>query len=205
MTALLTLLRDYVTGDPNCGIIATNTGATRVFSSDESDDQDLAEIYAPFMESGLERPTDATGWMRIGLINPGSLSQFGEPEEFPDEASAIASARAAVSAPKSDPNPDDYPSEHSSTVARAYDETELDHPGMLDEGPDGPDWDPDAFLNYVAMTLGPIDPSGPNGWVIRAQDGTPPPDDAQLDYYPTVTWPTQPAEGEPDEADSPGS
>jgi hypothetical protein len=36
---------------------------------------------------------------------------------------------------------------------------------------------PEAMENFVMMALGPIDPDGPNGWILRAQDGNPQPGD----------------------------
>lgn len=55
-------------------------------------------------------------------------------------------------------------------AADAFDEVAQDYPGFMenDEGTT-----PEAMMNFVMMTLGPIDPDGPNGWLLRAQDGAP--------------------------------
>ncbi|GAB3821883.1 hypothetical protein GCM10028820_31370 [Tessaracoccus terricola] len=33
--------------------------------------------------------------------------------------------------------------------------------------------DPQQMLTLVASMLGPIDPNGPNGWILKAMDGEP--------------------------------
>jgi hypothetical protein len=53
----------------------------------------------------------------------------------------------------------------------AYEQVAADYPEMGDEATIFSN--PEAVANFVAMTLGPIDPEGPNGWILRAMDGNP--------------------------------
>jgi hypothetical protein len=122
------------------------------------------------LELSDEAPTDEEGWSRLAAAGLESESILADPTE--SDLGDLEETRDAAEAYLNEEyrTPQERPTAVSQAGGQAYDQISQDYPdfAQTDE-----DLDPEAMLNFVLMTLGPIDPEGPNGWILRAADGNP--------------------------------
>lgn len=193
--ALLAYARDADDKSPVFAIIADDEGADYIWP--EGVEPWLPEDRAEFL-AGDNPPTDAEGWLELASSNLGIGIIVTEPEEIDDVGDAVDMAEAELGAADEDLG-DTTPFQAS--VAEAFDQVSQDYPGAFEADDEG---DPEslsaeAMDNMVLMALGPIDPDGPNGWILRAMDGNPDPEDEN--EYVHIPGETDPAEGEGESED----
>lgn len=175
MTTLFTYTRDVVTGVPYFAVVADETGAEYVWPRD-------VEPWFPDLESRLEfimfedepDPTTAEGWLTLATRNLGSQVEVDpayDDASNPKQAARLAQTYLNATLAEADAQP---PAGNPtlSGVSDAFDQVAQDYPGFGDSDETLGDED-GAMENLVLMALGPIDPEGPNGWILRAMDGEP--------------------------------
>lgn len=169
MTALFTFARDSESLAPYFAVVADDKGADYVWPPDVEPWFD-AETRFEYLLAGGDEPTDVQGWLNLATTNLGSEVTTDPPF---DDASSIAAAKkmasdylkAAPSAQVTQTSP------VLAQASEAYDQAAADYPELGDDGTAYSN--PEALDNLVLMALGPIDPDGPNGWILRAMDGNP--------------------------------
>lgn len=114
-------------------------------------------------------PKDDDQWLQLAVTHVGDNLHFDPP--FGEKEMNTKDAQQYLDA-QSPPAPVRSPVINN--ASDNFDQISADYPGFA-EDPD--DLDDSALTNLVLMNLGPIDPDGPNGWVLRAQDGDPAPGD----------------------------
>jgi hypothetical protein len=165
---LLTYVRDE-TGQVFVSVIADDQGVDYLFPDnvepwlDEQRVKDLAEAVGA-------HPANAKDWTDLATANLGDNALADAPLEMPNVEEAVNQADQEMGEYS-------YPDTNAGLLQSAsdsFDQVSQDYPDFLD---DGETFTPEAMNNFVTMMLGPIDPDGPNGWILRAQDGNPEPGD----------------------------
>ena len=181
MPTLLTYVRDE-TGQIFVSVIADDQGVDYLFPEnvepwlDEQRVKDLAERL------GVQ-PDNAKDWMDLATSNLGDNALADAPLDMPNVEEAVTQADQEMGEYS-------YPDDNTGLLQSAsdsFDQVAQDYPDFLDDGETAP---PEAMDNFVLMALGPIDPDGPNGWILRAQDGNPEPGD-ENEY---IHWPGEQVE-----------
>lgn len=152
---------------PYLGVIADDSGAELVYSSG---DTEVVDSPPPGVEpfSGEQAWLDAI----IGVYPGESFSQ-------PVQVANRNKARAQVIKTLVEHVPDE--SSWTSTAAgRALDTTSQSYPVVVPYSEqDEEDEDPQAMTHLVLDMLGPIDPEGQYGWILREMDGEAREEDAE--------------------------
>jgi hypothetical protein len=167
----MAIVRYVYTGDGRTclfAIVADDTHAQYIWRDPEEawfDDDRVLDFLGE-----QPAPTDATGWADVASLHLGNVV-FGD-EEVPGEDALTYAQTELLERPQPGLSP--YP---SSRAANAYDQVSRDYPRLGEDDVEGGDADPRATLQWALMTLGPIDPNGPNAWILRAADGNPQPGD----------------------------
>lgn len=183
--ALLTYARDAETGDLLFGIVADEEGADYVFPEDGEWFESERRIEMLVNVQG--EPTTQDGWLTLATTNLGPNVLVDEPTPFDSIEDAVDAAQELVSG--IDINEGISPAPEMAASSAAFDQVSQDYPGFLE---DEENVDPQAMDNFVMMMLGPIDPEGPNGWILRAVDGEPREgDDEQFVHIPGTPLPGQ--------------
>lgn len=113
------------------------------------------------------QPEDDETWMQVATTHLGPEVTTDVPDDgLSGDAEAIQAARDYLDGQP----PEGVPSSLLDQASDNYDQVASDYPGFME---DEENIDDAALTNLVLMNLGPIDPEGPNGWVLRAQDGEP--------------------------------
>jgi len=117
-------------------------------------------------------PEDEAGWLDLATSRLGSGVVIDHAyDDFNSSAKAVKTAQKVLDEPYKDPETVVVPNSGRAVAASdAFDQISQDYPGFAE---DEDSFTPEAMLNYVQLVLGPIDPEGPNGWLIRAADGEP--------------------------------
>lgn len=179
MTALLTYVKDSETDQTYMAVVADDAGARYVWAPGVSpwwpdDDERIARL----IDGKPQQPASASDWLGVATYNLGST--------YTTPVSEVASAKAGVAeATKTLSDPKLHGFENNAAdqarflgeAARAFDEVTEDYPelGELDD-----ETEAQAMNNFVLSMLGPIDPEGPNGWILREIDGNPRPGDEKM-------------------------
>jgi hypothetical protein len=150
-----------------------------------ADDEGAEYLFPPTVEPWLgatrlqqlveirgEEPTSAAEWTELATYNLGLDTFIDASVEVEDVDDAVDQAESQLA----DYEPESPETSFLDSVSESYDQVSADYPGFGDaEDVDGNS--AQAMENFVLMALGPIDPDGPNGWLLRAQDGSPDPGD----------------------------
>lgn len=177
MTALSRVVQDTETGQPVVGIIADDASARYVWPDDAhrlwADDARRLNMLTEYM---VTQPSTAEEWLNVAAANIGGTRSVGQEEHASLDAAEKALTRLFAETVAE--QPDLLPPVSASEVklaraADSFDEVASDYQGFAETST----IDPDAMNNFVMMALGPIDPEGPNGWILRAIDGNPRPGD----------------------------
>lgn len=161
---LLTYARDPESGTPLFAVIADDQGAEYLWPDDVEPwfDDDRVQQLA---QGAATPPATASEWLALATYNVGQDIAFSEPVELELDA-AVDDAEETLK----DFVAHDGSEALLSRTSSAFDEVGQDYPGFMESDETTT---PEAMANFVMMALGPIDPDGPNGWLLRAQDGTP--------------------------------
>lgn len=184
--ALLTYVRSEDGVTPIFAVVADDEGADYLFPEDSEawlDESRLQNLIE--MRDGA--PTDEAGWMEMATANLGR-SVIDEPVQVDDIDDAISQAEQALS----EVTLDDADLPRTMAASDAFDQVSQDYPGFMESDDET---SPEAIENFVMLQLGPIDPDGENGWLLRAQDGNPAPGDENA----YVHFPGQPPDDTPDD------
>lgn len=148
---------------PFFAVIADDEGADYLFPDDVKPFLDEERLQRLAQAAGT--PANAGEWLALATYNVGHDVVFDEPVEL-ELDDAVDEAEETLK----DFVPLTGDEDLLSRASDAFDEVAQDYPGFMenDEGTT-----PEAMTNFVLMALGPIDSDGPNGWVLRALDGTP--------------------------------
>ena len=179
MTALLTYVKDSETDQTYMAVVADDTGARYVWAPGVSpwwpdDDERLARIT----DGKPQQPESAADWMDVATYSLGST--YTTPTvKVSSTRAGVVEAKKTLRDPELQGTENDMASQARflGEVGRAFDEVTEDYPefGELDD-----ETEAQAMNNFVLAMLGPIDPEGPNGWILREMDGNPRPGDEKM-------------------------
>jgi hypothetical protein len=174
MTILFTYARDVTTDRPYFGIVADDTSADYVWPKGADPWFDAQDRLEYLLLPDEEEPEAAADWLALASRNLGAQIETDPPF---DDASNLAQAKRLAQR-YLDALYDDEdtvpPAGNSSLsgVPDGFDQVAQDYNGFGDSD-ETLLFNPNATTNAVLMALGPIDPDGPNGWILRAMDGAP--------------------------------
>lgn len=195
MTTLFTYVRSDETDAPLYGIVATDTGAEYVFPKGVEPWLNLDDRLDFILGRDEDEPDDAQGWLDLASRNLGSQAVLDAPY---DDASSPAQAKRMMSGYLDKAAAVSTSSPLMQDAAVAFEQVAADYPGFGDSDESLIE-NPEALDNMVLMALGPIDPEGPNGWILRAMDGEPREgDEDEWVHFPGTIEPSD--DGETEEA-----
>lgn len=183
---LLTFVRDDETGEPLLALIADD-GEGHLVPNPRYPNAPNDEHVTDRVRRLSSPPNTARGWMTL-------LTRFATFDNLVDPVADVPSLKDAQRIAKetfdevADADNDQYLSgvdDPNANTSRAWDALVRDSPATADAlGSDDPDAEIDdqAMLNYVMMSMGPIDPEGPNGWLLAVADGGSAPEGAYLHF-----------------------
>jgi hypothetical protein len=149
---------------PLFGVIADDSGARYVFPPgvepklDEERVQAVAEAMGAEPQSERDWYDIASSNLGLGLLVDDPMDDIEDPDDFANEYLHELYSEPVV------------PSPLMQNAASAFEQISRDYPDFADDPQSVPE---EAMTNYVLNALGPIDPEGPNGWILRAVDGNP--------------------------------
>lgn len=170
MTVLLAYVRLSENEDPGLAVVADDEGADYLFP-DDVEPWLTADRIQRIVAVWQQPPTDAQGWLEAATYNLGLEAVVDPPIEVADTEEAVTQADEVLANWSPRPSSDEV----LTSASESFDQVSADYPGFMENDDD--DTSPEAMENFVLMMLGPIDPEGPNGWILRAQDGNPRPGD----------------------------
>lgn len=200
MSALITFIKSSDTDQIYMAVIADESGAQYVWAPgvDPFWPND-AERLARLTDGRPEQPSTAEDWLSVATYHLGDV-YWTPSREVADIDAGVAEAEAEFAeldepvtnedGDKTGSNVDLAESRVLGEAARAFDEVTEDYPELGEDD----ETDAQAMNNYVLSMLGPIDPEGPNGWILRAMDGNPRPGDEMM--YVTLEQPVSSASEE---------
>ena len=183
---LLTFVRDGETGMPLFALMADD-GEGHLVPNPHFPLAPDDEVLAARVSRLTQPPATERDWLSV-------LSQFASFDNSIDPVAEVNSLKDAQRIAKGTfaeiTGADDDTwfvglDDANANTTRAWDTLVRDSPSTADAlGSDDPDAEIDdqAMLNYVIMTMGPIDPDGPNGWLLAVADGEPMPEGAYLHF-----------------------
>jgi hypothetical protein len=188
MTALLTYVKDSETDQTYMAVVADDTGAQYIWAPGVTPFwEDDAARLARLIDGKPTQPASAKDWLSVATYNVNNTYST-DVERAPSVEAGVNAARKAfddMAEPEIDEDGDPILGETTADnetrwlgeAARAFDEITEDYPefGELDD-----DEEAQATTNFVLSMLGPIDPEGPNGWILREIDGNPRPGDEKM-------------------------
>jgi hypothetical protein len=188
MTALLTYVKDSETHQTYMAVVADDAGAQYVWAPGVTPFwEDDAARLARLTDDKPVQPASAEDWLSVATYNLGG-TYTTDVERAPSVESGVNAVRKAfddMDEPELDEDGEPVYSETAAEntadylgeAARAFDEVTEDYPefGELDD-----DEEAQATTNFILSMLGPIDPEGPNGWILREIDGNPRPGDEKM-------------------------
>ena len=188
MTALLAYVKDSETDQTYAAVVADDTGAQYVWAPGVTPFwPDDAERLARLVDGKPVQPESAEDWLATATYNINNTYST-EPERAASASAGVNAARkvfddlaepelANDGTPISGETTTDNQAQFLGEVGRAFDETVENYPefGELDD-----ETEAQAMNNFVLAMLGPIDPEGPNGWILREMDGNPRPGDEKM-------------------------
>lgn len=182
---LLSYVTDTETGDTLFAIAADDDGADYIWPDDTEPWFDGPERFEMLLRHAETPPTTAADWLSLAGANLGRVSVTA-PEELASIDAAVSAADAVFEADAETAGAQD--TDLLKAGASAFDSISQDYPGFGEVDDAGED--PQAMLNFVMMMLGPIEPDGPNGWLLRAAEGSPQPgDEDQVIHFPGTPAP----------------
>ena len=145
------------------------------------------------LAEGMETPPeDETGWLNLATSHLGIVDVDPPYDDFETAAEAVKTAQNVLDDVADNSRPDR--TARAVDAESAFDQISRDYPDFAE---DLDSMDPQAMLNYVMMALGPIDPEGPNGWILRAADGNP----REGDEDEWIHWTVGSTQASPEEED----
>jgi hypothetical protein len=151
-------------------IVADDAHGAYVWASDDDalfdGDERIATLLEFRTEEELEPPATAQEW--VELLSQGLGNAAFEDLEVESFEAATTKADDDISLAARDAGRTREPL--TGDVYEAFNEVSQDYPNLA-SGED--DEDDMAMTHLVLQALGPIDPEGPNGWLLRAIDGEP--------------------------------
>lgn len=168
--ALLTYARDAESGTVLFAIIADDEGADYAWPEEVDPWFQAEERLASLSKATGQQPSNASEWLDLASYHLGQNVTVDKPVEVDDIEDALDQVEgvlADVEPPSFDPA--------LQMASEAFDQVSGDYSGFSEDVSESGDFDidPQAMDNFVMMMLGPIDPEGPNGWILRAMDGEP--------------------------------
>jgi hypothetical protein len=189
---LISYLVDPDSGAVYAGVVADDSSVRYVWAPDiEPFWPDDAEQIARRLASVKTKPSTAAEWMDLATYGLGytevtkairARSTDKAVEVVDDFFDSLAGSKHVEPSPMQAPL--------SVEAARAFDETMESYPGFGEDD----ELDADAMTSFVLSLLGPMDPDGPNGWILREIDGKPLPGDENM--YVTLDAAPQAAAGQ---------
>lgn len=183
MAALVTYVRDIDTDAPLFAVVADKAKAEYVWPKGVEPWFTLEQRLPFIMFPSEDDPTDPEGWIALATRHTGESNQA----DVPFEANNLAQAKSMAAAYLKASSAGEQRAERSPAlvnVEESFYQVSSDYPGFGDSD-ESLVQDTQAVDNLVLMALGPIDPEGPNGWILRAQDGNPRPgDETEFVHFP---------------------